>query len=140
MLGRASNGSNSQLSAECVGSLHTSYVDEAKDDNFEDEVGVTAFVNDEVGALMANTSEDFDPRRDDRLGDVVDLASTILVFLLSQLRLSMVFAASYWTLVCENFKFSFRIASSDCVMKAMLVRSAYGSEAKCFLILARTKD
>lgn len=106
-----------------------------RDGSVKDEDGVLAFVNDDVGGLMASTGGDFDGQRDDRVGDVVDPMSTTSAVLSCQPRLPICCSLAFWVLVRDSFVVSFWIASSDCVSKAISVKPVYGFETKYFLRL-----
>lgn len=71
------------------------HADAARNGNGEDHDGVPVCVNKDVGALVANTGGEFDRRRDDRIEDVVDPASTMLAVLLCQLLLRNIIAVIF---------------------------------------------
>lgn len=62
---------------------------------------MSVWVNEDVGAPKANTGEDFDRRRDDLLGDVLDRASTILEAFLCQFLLPNCFVMAFSVPVCD---------------------------------------
>lgn len=120
-------------------SYHTFYVVVERDGSLEDKDVVSASVNDDVGQLQASTDGDTDWRRDDQVSDVFVPVSTTLVVLLCQLRLPNRFAAAFWFSVCDNFELLFRSASSDCAIKAILVRLTRGFKAQYSLNLWQTE-
>lgn len=54
----------------------------ARECSLEDDGGVSAYVNDDFGELIANTGRDFNRQRDVRLGDeVISVFTTLVVWL-----------------------------------------------------------
>lgn len=56
----------------------------ARNSKVEEDDGVSLLVNEEVGALVAEAARGFDWRRDDLIGNVVDLVFAMLAVLLLQ--------------------------------------------------------
>lgn len=107
-----------------MGSLHISHVDTARYVNVKDDDGASVLVNEDVGTLIANTGGDLHRRQHDQLGDVVGSLSTTLSALLCQLLLPNCCAVGFWSPVGEGFVLFFWIASIECALKAISVRSA----------------
>lgn len=102
----------------------------ARGGSVEEDDRSSVHVNEDVEARIAFTGRDIGWRRDDRLRDVVDLVSTTLEALLSQLLLPNCFAAASWFPRCGVFALSYWIASNNCDLNAVSVRSACGLKAQ----------
>lgn len=91
----------------------------AKDGNVESDDGVSVLLNEEVVALIADTGIDLHRRRDDRLGDAMDLVSATLTVSLSQLIFPNCFGIEFGFPSCKCSALPFWISRCDCALKAI---------------------
>lgn len=124
MLGRALCGSSGYLSAKCAEPWHTSHIDEAKNDNDQDDNGVSVLVSESVGVSIITVVWYFDRPRNNRLRNVVDLMCTTWAVSLDRLFLPNCLSVSFWFPVCDGFLLPFRIVSCDGALSSILLRSA----------------
>lgn len=78
MLNSASSGNSKQPDVEVSGSWHTLHVDVPGNDIVEKDDEITLLVNKVVEKLNANADGDFNQRRDDQFGYLVDSVITTL--------------------------------------------------------------
>lgn len=82
VLSSAFRSSDRHLYVECEASQHILNADVAKKGNFEDEKRLSAFVNNDAGAVIVDNGERFEWRREEVVGELMGSVFTKLVMLL----------------------------------------------------------